>query len=169
MPSLRDLRADGGLLDYVAAFVADRIADPEQCCVLTMRVMRSIQDTLPDHGWPRNLRELKNYTERFLLDGGAQDPSSWHDAGVPSEQAPAPAEPPPSLCVPSSEILGRRAKAGEVSVEDLLKAYVTRIYFLTGQNKSETARLCGFDRRTVSRYIDPERLARLIEASKASK
>jgi ActR/RegA family two-component response regulator len=72
------------------------------------------------------------------------------------------------VCVPSSGILGAQAKAGAVSFEDLLRAYVTQIYFLTGQNKSETARLCGFDRRTVTRWIDPERLARLIAAAKGA-
>ena len=35
-----------------------------------MRVMRSIQDTLADHDWSRNLRELKNFTERCSFAGG---------------------------------------------------------------------------------------------------
>jgi hypothetical protein len=68
------------------------------------------------------------------------------------------------MCVPSSDILGRRAKTGDVDHEELLRAYVTWVYFRTGQNKTETARRTGFDRRTVSRWIDPVRLARLLQS-----
>jgi ActR/RegA family two-component response regulator len=67
--------------------------------------------------------------------------------------------------VPSSDILGGRAKAGAIDHEELLRAYVTAVYFSTGQNKAETARLTGFHRRTVGSLIDPVRLARLIAAS----
>ena len=175
MPSLRELRADGGLLDYVGGFVAARIDDPDLRCTLTLRVMRSIQDTLADHDWPRNLRELKNYTERCLVAG-----ESGPDTVEPSARALAPAapavtmgdpqrvpQPPPdapqSVCVPSSGIVGWLAKDGGVDHEELIRAYVTQIYFLTGQNKAETARRSGFDRRTVDRYIDPVRLARLLQ------
>src|SRR5262249_14234908 len=115
------------------------------------------------YDWPRNLRELRNYTERcLLLDAGA--PSS----AKPSAPAPAPAAPraapgpPESICLPSSGIVGPRAKAGDVDHGELIRAYVTRIYVRTGQNKSETARLTGFDRRTVGRWIDPVRLSRLL-------
>jgi hypothetical protein len=71
-----------------------------------------------------------------------------------------------SICLPSSGILGPRAKAGDVDHEELLRAYVTRIHARTGQNKAETARLTGFDRRTVARWIDPERLSRLLARPK---
>jgi hypothetical protein len=81
-----------------------------------------------------------------------------------SSPAPAaPAEAPPSVCVPSSDILGDRAKAGEVDQHERRRAYVTWIYFVTGHNKAETARLTGFHRRTVTRWIDPVRLARLLQ------
>jgi len=163
MPSLRELRADGGLLEYVDRFVGAKIDDPELRCAHTMRVMRAIQDDLADHEWPRNLRELKNYTERcLLLDAGA--PSSVEPRPRPAPAAfPAPA--PESVALPSSGILGPRAKAGDVDHEELIRAYVTRIHALTGQNKAETARRTGFDRRTVARWIDPVRLARLVGKS----
>jgi DNA-binding NtrC family response regulator len=176
MPSLRELRADGGLLDYVDGFVGAKLDDQARRCAVTMQVMRSIQDELGDYDWPRNLRELKNFTERCLLRLDETGP----DTTEPSHPDPAPTvtmedprsashglpEAPASVCVPSSDILGQQAKAGAVDYRELLRAYVTRIYVLTGQNKAETARLTGFHRRTLAQWIDPVRLARLIAASK---
>ena len=46
---------------------------------------------------------------------------------------------------PSSEIFGRRAKAGELTVAELIRAYVTRVYVLSGLNQSETARRTGLN------------------------
>jgi hypothetical protein len=40
------------------------------------------------------------------------------------------------------------------------------VYFSTGQNKAATARITGFDRRTVAQLIDPVRLARLLSQQK---
>ena len=43
----------------------------------------------------------------------------------------------------------------------MLRAYVTRVYFLTGENLAETARRLGIDWRSVRKLIDPVRLERL--------
>jgi hypothetical protein len=68
--------------------------------------------------------------------------------------------------VPSSGILGPSAKAGAVDHKKLLSAYVTHVYASNGQNKAATARITGFDRRTVAQLIDPDRLARLLSQPK---
>jgi ActR/RegA family two-component response regulator len=62
--------------------------------------------------------------------------------------------------VPSSEILGRRAKAGEITFAEAARALVTRVHFEMGENVSETARKLEIDRRTVQRHVDQKRLAR---------
>jgi hypothetical protein len=157
MPPLRELCAEGGLLDYVARFVAERIDGLDQQCEKTLRAMRFLQDTKGDYDWPRNVRELKNEVDRFLLDEGAREPVAS------SEPPPGPAASPvapESVCL-SSGILGPRAKVGDIDREELLRAYVTQIYVSTGLNIAETARRTGFNRRTVPRWIDPVRVARL--------
>jgi hypothetical protein len=160
MPSLREMRPDGGLLDYIDLYVGAKIDDPALRGIHALRVMRTIQDERADYEWPRNQRELKNYTER-LLHGGAP-------VEMPAERplpthAAAGDTPPESLGVPSSNILGWRAKTGQLDHVALLKTYVTYIFVYTGLNKSETARLTGFDRRALSKWIDPVLLARLLE------
>jgi hypothetical protein len=171
MPSLRELRPDGGLFDYVARFIAEKIDDPDRQVEQTMRAMRFLQDTRGDYDWPRNLRELKNHVDRFLLnDGadGARDPAV--SSSVPPPASPAPeASPagPVSVGLRSSGILGLRAKAGDIDADELLRSYVTRVHANTGQNMAETARRTRFNRRTVARWIDPERLARLLQAPRS--
>ena len=64
--------------------------------------------------------------------------------------------------MPSSGILGRRAKAGEVTLEEVNRAFVTRVYVATNLNTAETARRLGLDTRTVQRLLDPGLLARLL-------
>jgi ActR/RegA family two-component response regulator len=68
--------------------------------------------------------------------------------------------------MPSSGLLGPRAKAGDVSLDELDRAYVTRIYMLTGENVAETSRRTGLDRRTVRRRIDRARLVRWLSGGK---
>jgi hypothetical protein len=164
MPSLREMRPDGGLLDYVDRYVGAHVTDPELRCMHVLRVMRVIQDTLADYEWPRNQRELKNYVDRVLVEGTGEEAEEV----APPEPAPDGADtlPPESLCVPSSGILGGRAKAGEVDWMTVLTIYVTTVYARTGMNKAETARRTRIDRRALSRWIDPVRLARLLGESK---
>jgi hypothetical protein len=158
MPSLRQMIAEapGELRGYVAAFVAAKIDSPPMAREWTDRVLGAIRETKIGYEWPNNLRELKNYTERYLLTAGP----------APAVIAPVIAPAPESTCLPSSGILGPRAKAGEVSFEDLAQAYVTRMHVLTDQNASETGRRTGLDRRTVRRWIDPTRLARWLSGRK---
>jgi len=174
MPPLRELSADGGLLDYVDRFVGARIDDPDERRRLSFHVMKQIQEKLGAYPWPRNLRELRNFTERCLLEDRGPSSIAPPSDGRQGPQAPLPLAPlpptplpaPQSVCMPSSGLLGPRAKAGEVDHKKLLSAYVTHVYVSTGQNKAATARITGFDRRTVAQLIDEERLARLLDKAK---
>jgi hypothetical protein len=65
--------------------------------------------------------------------------------------------------VPSSGLLGPKAKEGKIDVDELTRAYVTYVHALTNQNRSETARRTGLSWRTVGEKIDPVRLTRLLE------
>ncbi len=114
MPPLRELCADGGLLDYVDRFVGARIPDPDERRRMTFHVMRCCQTELAGHTWPRNLRELRNYTDRCLLEGapssiappseGAEGPPALPDLPPPAPLPHAPS--PESVCMPSSGLLG---------------------------------------------------------------
>ncbi|MFO0756236.1 MAG: hypothetical protein U0359_07075 [Byssovorax sp.] len=50
----------------------------------------------------------------------------------------------------------------------MTRAYVNRVHVLAGQNKTETARRTGIDRRTVDKLLDPIRLARLLRRPSSS-
>jgi DNA-binding NtrC family response regulator len=167
MPALRRMVAEapGEMRSYVGAFVADKVAGAPRVETWTERVVGSIVATRFGYPWPRNLRELKNYTDRYILTDGHVPPP----AVVRGAAAPRPTEggvAPESACVPSSGVLGPRAKAGDVSLDELDRAYVTRIYMLTGENVAETSRRTGLDRRTVQRRIDRARLVRWLSGGK---
>jgi len=164
MPPLREMLAEapGEMEHYVRAFVAEKIDSPARVDDWTERVVRAVQATQGEYAWPGNLRELRSWTERQLLTGG---PPSGREGGVPVPMSPLPegtGAAPASTCVPSSGILGRRAKAGEVTLEEVNRAFVTRVYVATNLNKAETARRLGLDTRTVQRLLDPGLLARLL-------
>ena len=142
MPPLRQILAEAPeeLEGYVRGFVSDKIADPGRVEAQSARVLRSIAETRRGYAWPRNLRELKNYTERSLLmEGQLSATPVEHAPRVPEERAAMPV----SVGQVSSGLLGPRAKAGEVSLEELTRAYATRVHALTQQNKAETARRLG--------------------------
>jgi hypothetical protein len=58
-------------------------------------------------------------------------------------------------------ILGRVGKEGWLSPDELMRTYVTRVYFLTGESLAETARRLGIDCRRARKLVDPVRLERL--------
>lgn len=173
MPPLRQMIAEAPeeMRYYVRWFVAAKIDDPERVEKWTERVVNAIAAKRIGDPWSRNLRELKNYTERYLLtDGRMSTPEERVRVSMPvaeEKRAPEGHGAPESACLPSSGILGPRAKAGEITVEELTRAYVTRVHVLTGQNRSETARRTGLNWRTVGQRLDPARLLRwLREAPK---
>jgi hypothetical protein len=130
----------------------------------------------PDEAWSGNLRALKHYTEHFIVtDGRMSAPAKIAPAGPPAAKAtPEAASPPPppapgtpeSTCLPSSEILGKKTKAGKIGFVELVRAYMTWMHLLNGQNRAETARQTGVDERTVRRWLDPARLARWLKREK---
>ena len=153
MPSLRQMLAEAPdeMRHYVRAFVAKKIS-PARVETWTESVLGSIGATRLGHPWPRNLRELQHETERCLLGAGPADSVPVSPPAETTSPPPA-ADAPESTCMPSSGNLGPRAKAGEVSAEEVTRSLVKRVHALTGENLAETARLTGLDRRTVARWL----------------
>jgi DNA-binding NtrC family response regulator len=161
---------------YVRRFVAAKIDNPARVEAWTDRVMNEIAATRSGYPWPRNLRELKNYTERYLLTAGhvfqvaPSAPASPPAAPSPPASPPAaqsPPEGPESTSPPSTKLMWQKAMAGELSVAELISGYVTWVHFLNNLNKAETARKTGLGWRTVTQKLDFVRLLRWLQ--KASK
>lgn len=174
MPSLRQILAEAPdeLGYYVRAFIAKKGLSPARVEELTERMMRSLVATRRDYPWPGNLRELEKETGRFLLGEGVAEESVPEvppvEAPSPPAEAPSPAtdsDTPESVAL-SSGILGPNAKAGKLSVDQVVQALVTEVFATTGESLAETARLIRLDPRTVARKIDRKRLARLRKRSK---
>jgi DNA-binding NtrC family response regulator len=177
MPSLRQMLAElpAELRGYVRAFVGEQYGDPVLAETWTGRVYDTICATLPGYDWPRNLRELHNYTERCLRSDELvtvpetlpppAERAPRTTAERPPEDCGAPESPglPESVGLPSSGLLGPVAKEGNVPVDEVMRDLVTRVSVLTGQNQSETSRRTGLNWRTVGRMIDPDRLARWLK------
>jgi DNA-binding NtrC family response regulator len=167
MPSLRHMLAEapGELRTYVRAFVEQKKLDhPEQNETRIDTVIASIQANRPGHPWPRNLRELKHHTERCLLD---EDDPPAPAAPAPASRRAATTPPPSSSSVPSVRgILGPRAKAGEVTLAQVVRAFLTWMYLLAGQNGAEAARRARIDKKTLLRKVDFGLLARWLKRLK---
>jgi DNA-binding NtrC family response regulator len=161
MPSLRRMLVEspGEMKGYVRGFVADTIDGPERIERWTERVLESIRTHEAGNPWRRNLRELKHYVERYVLSNGRDSRPPAPPETTPAAATPPADEAPDTPCAPSSEILGPRAKAGEITLDELTRSFVTRVHFLTGLNKAETARRLGCDARKVSRWLDRASLA----------
>jgi DNA-binding NtrC family response regulator len=183
MPPLRQMLAEdpGELGRFVRGFVvAAGIHEEEEVQAWTERITGYVAAKMPGHPWPRNLRELKNFTERFLLSGGQMAepltvpaapvvPAAAELAPRGAAEAPAPVElqapegvsAPESASVSSVAILGAEAKKGKLPAGTVMVAYVTEAFFNTGENLTATAKAIELHKQTVAKLIDPVRLERL--------
>jgi DNA-binding NtrC family response regulator len=184
MPPLREMivEAPAEVRVYVRGFVARKIKSPDRVEEWTDRVTGAIEATRADHPWPGNLRELKNYTERCLLDGRPMPmpaasaraptlevvkPPPVKPPAVPLAAPPAAPELPEELTsTPPFGVLGPRAKAGELSLEELSGLYLAHVYMITGQNKAETTRRTGVERRRLQKWLDSARLGGRLKGDK---
>lgn len=125
LPPLRRLLAEspGELERYVRGFLVDlEINDPAKCYEWTRRIVAYIRKEMAGHGWTHNFRELRRFTERFLLSEGTMPkprvvpapPEPAMLAVAPAEEEPAPAasRAPATVATPSSGLFGPRVKEG---------------------------------------------------------
>ena len=148
-PSLREqLRDAPGELRNLVLFVSERVVGPDAAAELADEVLACVERDLgPDYPWPGNVRELEQCVRNVLVRKEYRPPT------VP-ERPPA-----GDLAVALGD--------GSLTAEEVLRRYCTIVYARTGSYQ-ETARRLQLDRRTVKRHVDPELLARLADASKAS-
>ncbi|MFO0762921.1 MAG: sigma 54-interacting transcriptional regulator [Byssovorax sp.] len=161
MTSLRQLLAEApeDLEHFVRAFIAAKIPGSALIDTWTANVLTTIHETRRGYLWPRNLRELRNFTERTMLGFGPVPyepaPPVEEPDDVPAPQAvrAPPSIALPSTALPSSGLLGPRAKTGEVSAEDLTRSLVKRVHAMSGENIAETARRTRLNWRTVAKLL----------------
>jgi hypothetical protein len=139
-PSLREQLADQPEeLRSLVLILARRIAGEEEGESLAEDVVAWIEANLPhDYPWLGNVRELEQCARNVLVRQEYRPLSVSRKSGDPLVEA-----------------LGR----GELSADELLRYYCTRVYLQAGSYE-EAARRLSLDRRTVKARVDPELLAK---------
>ncbi|MFO7734626.1 MAG: helix-turn-helix domain-containing protein, partial [bacterium] len=89
--------------------------------------------------WKGNVRELRNFTARYILSSG--DVSMTTDGGFSSKGD-------------SSDVVS--FKIGELSLKDMEKKVIKTTLKYTGGNKKETAELLDVSQRTIYRKLTDE-------------
>ncbi|MFW6060880.1 MAG: sigma 54-interacting transcriptional regulator, partial [Phycisphaeraceae bacterium] len=143
-PSLRAQLADRPEeLARLVRFVAQRVAG-EQGEQIAPEVVAWIERELgPDYPWPGNFRELEQCVRNVVIRGDYAPPrAEGMDMG------------------PMERMCGA-LRAGEWSMDELMRHYCTLVYARCG-SYVEAARRLGLDRRTVAARVDPE-LARQMD------
>jgi transcriptional regulator with PAS, ATPase and Fis domain len=127
-------------LENLVLFLARRTVGDPEAEPLRDEVVDWIRDELGDsYPWPGNVRELEQCVRNVMIRGHYR--------------------PQPSRSDPIRE-LASAFETGDLTAEELLRSYITRVYARTG-TYLETARRLGLDRRTVKARIDPDLLRRL--------
>ncbi|MGF1451076.1 MAG: sigma 54-interacting transcriptional regulator [Opitutales bacterium] len=125
-----------GELETLVAFIARKAAG-EAADDLTEETVTFIRKKLPaDYRWPGNFRELEQCVRNVMVHG---------------DYVPAP----PKNAAATSEATEHwnRYTAGEFTVDELLRDYISRLY-AKEPNYGELARRLGKDWRTVRKYAD---------------
>jgi transcriptional regulator with AAA-type ATPase domain len=144
-PSLAEQLADAPddlpyLVRYVAQSVAGDAADD-----LAAEVIAWIDGRLGrDYAWPGNFRELEQCVRNVMIRGEYRPVSGARGAD-------------------ESDAVARvleQIRAGQLTVDELLTAYITLVYAQDG-NYQAAARRLGMDRRTVKSRIDEQLLGDL--------
>jgi transcriptional regulator with GAF, ATPase, and Fis domain len=127
-------------LRNLVSFLAGRIAGDEEAESLTDEVLDWIHDSLgDDYPWPGNVRELEQCVRNVMIRG------AYHPA--PRDQS-------------GRERLAEEIERGRLTVDELVRRYVTQEYSRAG-SYLEAARRLGLDRRTVKARVDRDLLAEL--------
>jgi transcriptional regulator with PAS, ATPase and Fis domain len=135
-PSLADqIRDSPRVLHELVHYMTLRtVGDEAERCL--PEIEEWMAKNLPsDYAWPGNYRELEQCVRNVIIRGSYQ----------PLEQAPAAAS--------RDEQFLARFHAGELSADELLSQYATRVYRMTGSYE-EAARRMGIDRRTVKAKVE---------------
>ena len=102
------------------------------------------------YGWPGNVRELKNCIERAVT------LARYHEIGVDDLPEKVRSHRPTQLPLSGDGL------SALVSMEEIERRYVLQVFEATSQNKSLTAKILGFNRKTLYRKL--RRYGVMIEA-----
>jgi DNA-binding NtrC family response regulator len=131
---------DPAELSTIVRQLASNVAGETECDELTSQTIYYIRTRMPpDYPWPGNIRELEQCVSNILVRGG-------YTPMQPSERS-----------VPS---LAQQMDRGEITADELLRAYCTHVYARTG-SYVDTAKRLNIDRRTVKSHVDDFLLAEL--------
>ncbi|WP_320044736.1 sigma 54-interacting transcriptional regulator [uncultured Desulfobacter sp.] len=123
------------LSDLLAHTVARIVGQPSP--EIVSRVLGYIESSLTlSYPWPGNVRELEQCVRRVIL-------RNAYDIN----EVPAP--------TPGTDSLTRQIQDGQLSAQELLAHYCTRLYKKHGTYEA-VSRTAGLDRRTVKKYIDSQ-------------
>jgi DNA-binding NtrC family response regulator len=118
--------------------IAHRVAGDEEAARLAEETERWIADHLPqDYPWPGNVRELEQCVRNVMIRGEYRPALPAHgDEGTDDAAA-----------------LARSLRAGDLTMDEVVRRYCTLVYERTG-SFVETARRLGIDRRPVGAKVD---------------
>jgi len=136
LPALRERRED---LPLLVDSLLERLS-PDRPMALSPQAMARLEE----HGFPGNIRELRNILERgvILVDGELIQPEhlllgdGGQERAVPEEQAP---------------------EEGLASLEEMERRYLARSLDRLGGDKDALARRLGISRRTINRKLQSPR------------
>lgn len=136
------LREKPDELEMILRHMARRLVMEEDGPGFVREALRKIQQAYPlDYAWPGNYRELEQCLRHLLVQG----------------RCPPPRPPPHSVGTDwMSELLARQPTADE-----LLREYVTRVFWELRERLDLTGQRLDLDRRTVRKYLDQALLERL--------
>jgi hypothetical protein len=134
-PTLREQIADSpDELPGLIAQLTRRIVGEEDAPDLTREVVEFVDGHLGrSHPWPGNVRELEQCVRNVLIRGRYE----------PARRSPG----------STGADLAAQLERGELTADELLRLYCTRVYART-RNYEETGRRLGLDRRTVKAKVD---------------
>jgi len=133
MPPLRERREDVPLLvEHFLSHLRKKYNHPD------LRFSQGAMDTLCAHDWPGNVRELRNVVERSMLLSRDSVMECSLLPRVGTTNAPAT----PFITIPVG-----------ITIEEAERRFVMHTLQVTGQNKSEAARLLGMTRRGLQKKL----------------
>lgn len=130
IPPLRERRED------IQVFVNFFLQETGKRYKKTLGISREALNCLVNYHWPGNIREL-----RMVLESVA---ATSHDHRINLEHLP--------LEIQQGALLATAEKE-EWKAETLLKVYAKRVLKLTGNNKTQAARLLGWSLNTLKRHL----------------